>query len=191
MVIRGQRVTQITLIVLAIAGALAWGYWADWGMSSVSQPIQFPHKKHLALSLTCTVCHQRAEKDAVAGRPPAALCLGCHMGGETKSAEIKKLRAYGEKGQEVPWRRVWRLPSHVFFPHRVHVTVGQLKCQTCHGPMETLDRPPARPLKTLAMDDCIACHEKWTPLKGSAEKVAQLEKVSVRRILKDCNTCHR
>src|SRR3989304_4143071 len=137
-------------LILGIVGvALALGYLAVWVESGVSQPIAFPHKTHLGLGLTCTTCHQRAEKDVVAGRPPTALCLGCHMGGDSKSEEIKKLKSYGEKGQEIPWRRVWRLPSHVFFPHRVHVTLAKISCQTCHGPMETLDRPPARALKEL------------------------------------------
>jgi hypothetical protein len=185
-------VTKLILILVVGAGTLAWGYWADWGLPEVKQPIEFPHKAHLALNLPCTTCHQRAEKDLVAGRPPTALCLGCHMGGDSKSSEIKKLRAYGEKRQEIPWKRVWRLPSHVFFPHRVHVTVAKVSCQTCHGPMETLDRPPARPLKTLAMDECIACHTKSKSTTRAAT-VAQPTPVNVgaRQLANDCIVCHR
>ncbi|MBI4524458.1 MAG: cytochrome c3 family protein [Deltaproteobacteria bacterium] len=127
----------------------------------------------------------------MAGRPPTALCFGCHAAGETNSPEIKKIRTYGEKGQEIPWKRVWRLPSHVYFPHRVHVTVAQLKCQTCHGPMETLDRPPTRPLRKLTMDDCIDCHQKRELAKNKEEKVAHGTKVAGRPLSIDCNTCHR
>lgn len=179
------------IATIAVAGAvLVWAYWAGWVESAVTQPVQFPHKTHINLGLPCTSCHVRAEKDAVAGRPPTALCLGCHAGGETNSAEIKKLRAFGEKGLEVPWRRVWRLPSHVFFPHRIHVVVAKVACQTCHGPMETLTRPPARPLKKLAMMDCIACHEERMAAKNNEEAKAQPMK-AVRNIAKDCLTCHR
>jgi predicted CXXCH cytochrome family protein len=101
---------------------------------------------------------------------------------------VKKIRAFGEKGQEIPWKRVWRLPPHVFFPHRTHVVVAKLKCQTCHGPMETLDRPPARALKTLTMNDCIGCHEQW---ERPPEKGTGVVKVAARRVSTDCNTCHR
>ena len=172
--------------VVAVA-LLTWGFW--WGEPAVKQPIEYPHKTHVEkLKLPCTSCHQRAEKDAVAGRPPTALCLACHSGGETESNEVKKIRAFGEKGQEIPWKRVWRLPPHVFFSHRTHVVVAKVKCQTCHGPMETLDRPPARALKTLAMNDCIGCHEKW---EGPKEKGTGVVKVAARRVSTDCNACHR
>jgi hypothetical protein len=187
-----HRATQIVLIFLVMGGALAWGYWTSWVESGVEQPIAFPHKTHAAtLNLPCTTCHQRAEKDVVAGRPPTALCLGCHMGGDTKSEEIKKIRAYGEKGQEIPWRRVWRLPSHVFFPHQVHVTAAQIKCQSCHGPMETLTRPPARPLRQLAMNDCIGCHETRRSAEKNKANVVRATTEATQRIPTDCITCHR
>jgi len=188
----GDRVTRIILILVLAAGVLSWGYWAGWVESGVQQPIAFNHKKHAGeLSLPCTTCHQRVEKDVVAGRPPTALCLGCHMAGDSKNEEIKKLKAYGEKGQEVPWRRVWRLPSHVFFPHRVHVALAKITCQNCHGPMEALDRPPVRALKELAMDDCIGCHAKQRSAAGKEEKAARLTGAAAQRLSSDCIVCHR
>ena len=175
------------LIGLALVALLTWGFW--WVEPAVKQPIEYPHKTHVQqLRLQCTSCHQRAEKDAVAGRPPTALCMACHMGGETKSAEVKKIRGFGEKGQEIPWKRVWRLPSHVFFSHRTHVAVAKVTCQTCHGPMETLERPPERALKTVTMSDCIGCHEKW---EDPNQKGPGVVKVAARRVSTDCNTCHR
>jgi len=182
---------RLFLILGVVGVALALGYLAGWVESGISQPIAFPHKTHLALGLTCTTCHQRAEKDIVAGRPPTALCLGCHMAGDSKSEEIKKLKAYGEEGQEIPWKRVWRLPSHVFFSHQVHVTVGQLTCQTCHGPMETLTRPPVRAFKEFTMDDCIECHAKRKATKESDKKRAQVTRLAAERRSADCIVCHR
>ena len=187
---RGALV-RLILILIVIGVAVTWGYWTGLVESGTTQPIQFPHKTHLDLKLACTTCHYRAEKEAVAGRPPTALCLGCHMGGDTQSQEIKKLRAFGETGREIPWRRVWRLPSHVYFPHRVHVTVAKVECQTCHGPMESLTRPPEAPLKILAMDDCIACHEKLKSPEGGGKAAAEATKMAARRISLDCITCHR
>ena len=186
-----SRVKRVILIFAVLFAVSALGYWAEWGESGVKQPIEFPHKTHIAQKIPCTGCHQRAEKDLVAGRPPTALCLACHAGGDSKSAEISKLKAIGEKGQEIPWQRVWRLPAHVFFSHRVHVTVAKLACQSCHGPMETLDRPPARPLKTLAMEDCIACHSKSKSKAIRKINAAQPSNISEQRLVNDCIVCHR
>ena len=175
--------------VVAIA-LLTSGFW--WVESAVKQPVEYPHKAHVEkLKLPCTGCHQRAEKDAVAGRPPTALCFACHAGGETKSEEVKKVRAFGEKGQEIPWKRVWRLPPHIFFPHRTHVVVAKIRCQTCHGPIETLTAPPTRPLKTLTMNDCLGCHEAWQWPKDAATRPGPPRLVAGRRISADCNACHR
>lgn len=183
------------LIGLAAVALSAWGYWAGWVEPAVKQPIEFPHKAHLELKdpkFECTTCHDRAEKGPVAGRPSTKKCLSCHSGGQAKSVEEKKLQAFGEKGEEIQWKRVWRLPTHVFFSHRTHVAVAKIKCQTCHGPMETLPRPPARALKKLTMDDCIGCHEKWELPKDTKEQGAgAVPMAAMRRVSTDCNACHR
>jgi hypothetical protein len=172
------------LIAMLGFGLVSWGAMKLSAAPAVTQPIAFPHKTHVEMNLQCTSCHERAERDAVAGRPPTALCLTCHAAGG--SAELQKVQAF-EKGGEIPWRRVWRLPPHVFFSHRVHVAGGKVRCQTCHGPMETLVRPPSRPLKTLRMSDCIGCHEKQARVEKAA--VAGGEGAA-RSLLTDCNTCH-
>ncbi|MFI5341094.1 MAG: cytochrome c3 family protein [Candidatus Methylomirabilales bacterium] len=180
------KLKWLGVIVVVAVALLTGAFW--WMGPAVTQPIEYPHKTHVEqLKLPCTGCHQRAEKDNVAGRPPTALCLACHAGGETKSEEVKKIRAFGEKSQEIPWKRVWRLPAYVFFPHRIHVAVAKVKCQTCHGPMETLTRPPARPLKTLAMNNCIGCHEKSEYANGEGAGVV---KTGSRHVSTDCTTCH-
>jgi hypothetical protein len=173
---------------LLVVALFSWGSLRLWAAPDVTQPIQFSHKTHVEQNLPCTSCHARAKKDAVAGRPPTALCLRCHSGGDG-TGEIKKVQAY-KKGEEIPWRRVWRLPAHVFFSHRTHVVVAKVPCQTCHGPMETLERPPARPLRTLSMDQCIACHEKAAvPVeKATAARTAVS---GARPRSTDCNACHR
>jgi hypothetical protein len=186
------RVKRVISIIGFLLVALAVGYSADWSASGIKQPVEFPHKTHIAQNIPCTGCHQRAEKGAVAGRPPTALCVACHAGGDTKSAEIEKLRSFGEKGQEIPWQRVWRLPPHIFFPHRAHVVVAKIQCQACHGPMETLTKPPAAPLKTLAMNDCIACHENREKTAAAKSTAAQThDAITGRSLLTDCATCHR
>ena len=182
---------RIILILAVVVGALGLGYRAEWGGSGVKQPIEFPHKTHIAQNIPCTGCHQRAEKDLVAGRPPTALCLACHASSDSKSPEIEKLKAFGERGEDIPWRRVWRLPPHVFFSHRVHVSVAKLGCQSCHGPMETLDRPPPHPLKTLTMEECIACHLKAKSAATRQIKVMHPAHVSSQQLANDCTVCDR
>jgi hypothetical protein len=174
---------------------LAWGGWGILVEPAVKQPIEFPHKAHLELKdpkFECTSCHDRADKSGIAGRPSTKKCLSCHSGGEAKSAEEKKLRAFAGDGREIPWQRVWRLPPDVFFSHRIHVALAKVKCQTCHGPMETLARPPARPLQKLTMSDCIGCHEKWQWPEDAKDKEAKPTKATAaRRVSTDCNACHR
>lgn len=185
-------------LALLLAAGVAWGGWQLLAGAAVSQPIQFPHKAHLDLKdpkFECTTCHDRAERGAMAGRPSTKKCLSCHSGKEAKGAEERKLQALAADGREIAWRRVWRLPPHVFFSHRTHVALAKVRCQTCHGPMETLTRPPARPLKTLAMSDCIGCHEQWRPpAEAAAAAGYDEEPVRVappRRVSTDCNACHR
>lgn len=185
---------RVGVIVGAVAVA-ALGVWLLSGESAVNQPVAFPHKAHLDLQnpkFECTTCHDQAAKGPVAGRPSTKKCLSCHSGADAKSAEEKKLQAFGEKGEEIPWQRVWRLPPHVFFSHRTHVAVAQVRCQTCHGPMQTLTRPPTRPLRRLTMDDCIECHETWRWADEGPERGAEPTKAAVaRRVSTDCNACHR
>ncbi len=172
------------VLVLAVA---ALGARALSGESAVVQPIAFPHKAHLELKeqkLECKSCHEGVETRAAAGRPSTKRCLSCHTS-EAKSVEEKKLQAYGESRAEIPWRRVWRLPADVFFPHRAHVAVAKIACADCHGAMAALQRPPEQPLRTVGMTRCIACHESWQWPKDTPAEIA------ARRIPTDCAACHR
>ncbi len=68
------------------------------------------------------------------------------------------------------WTKVHNLPDYVYFDHRAHVGAG-VTCQTCHGPVETMER--VRQVNTLGMGWCLDCHRE--------KKVARLL---------DCATCH-
>ena len=54
--------------------------------------------------------------------------------------------------------KVHNLPDHVFFSHSQHVTAGEQKCQTCHGPVEEMDVVWQH--ETLTMKWCIECHNE-------------------------------
>src|SRR5207244_596366 len=51
--------------------------------------------------------------------------------------EVKKLADYYARGAPIPWVRVNKLPEFTYFPHKVHIRAN-VKCQTCHGPVETM-----------------------------------------------------
>ena len=58
----------------------------------------------------------------------------------------------------IPWVRIHNLPDHVFFSHEQHVTVGEVECQTCHGPVEKMEL--AYQYAPLSMGWCINCHRE-------------------------------
>jgi len=69
---------------------------------------------------------------------------------------------------EIRWNRVYTLPDFVRFTHRPHIAAG-VACQTCHGPVEKMDR--VEPVHEINMGFCVTCHTQ--------------RKVSI-----DCDTCH-
>lgn len=78
----------------------------------------------------------------------------------------------------VAWTRVHNLPDFTCFDHRAHISAG-VKCQTCHGPVETMERMRQAP--DLTMGWCVNCHRDATK-KG----------VDGKHVLAstDCSTCH-
>ncbi len=58
----------------------------------------------------------------------------------------------------VEWVRIHNLPDHAYFNHAQHVTVGKLKCQNCHGPVEEME--VVYQYSPLSMGWCINCHRE-------------------------------
>jgi len=58
----------------------------------------------------------------------------------------------------VEWVRIHNLPDHAYFNHAQHVTVGNLKCQNCHGPVEEMEL--VYQYSPLSMGWCINCHRQ-------------------------------
>ncbi|MGA1584019.1 MAG: cytochrome c3 family protein, partial [Saprospiraceae bacterium] len=58
----------------------------------------------------------------------------------------------------IPWIRVHNLPDHAYFNHAQHVSVGQVECQTCHGPVEEME--VVQQYSPLSMGWCINCHRQ-------------------------------
>lgn len=58
----------------------------------------------------------------------------------------------------IEWVRIHNLPDHAYFNHAQHVTVGKLKCQNCHGPVEEMEL--VYQYSPLSMGWCINCHRE-------------------------------
>jgi hypothetical protein len=126
------------------------------------QPIAFPHITHAGdFKIDCQYCHFSAERSIDAGIPPVASCMGCHIiiQGRNKPEEVQKLRGYWDRGEPIPWVRIYKVPDHVKFPHLRHVAkdAGAFECQECHGQVQEIEviEEVAQPLK---MGWCVQCH---------------------------------
>lgn len=140
---------------------------------AIHQPIHFNHSLHTQeWELECDTCHRSVREAEYAGRPAVEICAVCHEDPQGETAEEAALVEYIRNGQSVPWRRLYRIPDHVFYSHRRHVTVAQLECVECHGDIGISTSPPTQPLNDLTMEFCIGCHEK-------------------RDASTDCIACHR
>jgi mono/diheme cytochrome c family protein len=158
------------------------------------QPILFNHVVHAgSFGIACQYCHADARRSEYAGLPSVDRCLGCHkIIGAQDNPEIQKIHAYAQRGEAIPWVRVFKVPEFTYFPHKSHIRAN-VACQTCHGPIERMRvvgadtgprlmndlkhlvglRPPAPP---LSMGWCVDCHRAENA-KGAKAPL-------------DCITCH-
>jgi hypothetical protein len=142
--------------------------------TSAEQPIAFPHSIHAGTDrIPCMYCHFSAERSVDAGIPPVRTCIGCHqvINGTTpaQQREIQKVRDYFNRGEAIPWVRIYKVSDHVRFPHMRHIA-AEIDCTECHGAVaemaviEEVNQP-------LGMGWCISCH-----LENDASR--------------DCAVCH-
>ena len=154
-----------------------------------AQPIKFSHVRHVQKNkMECQYCHWTVNKSPYAAIPEVETCVGCHkfiQGGsegdapdasaavkkeaEVSKAEVKKLLAYAERGEQIPWAKVHVMPDHVKFNHKRHVKAG-VGCQECHGQIPAM--PVVQRVTSMKMGWCIDCHRT----KGTNI---------------DCATCHK
>jgi hypothetical protein len=139
----------------------------------VEQPVAFNHRKHTEeLGLQCDFCHVYVRTGAHAGLPDAETCAMCHEAMEGTTAEAARVRELIAAGDPLRFKKLFRLPSHVFYTHRRHVGIAGLECRNCHGAIAETERPPERPLVKIRMAFCLDCHRQ----RGQSV---------------DCTACHR
>lgn len=123
------------------------------------QPIAFSHALHAGeYQISCTYCHYGAERGRHAGVPAASICMNCHTQVKKDSPEVQKVAQAVSSGTPLRWVKVHRLPDFAYFNHASHVTTGGLKCQTCHGPVETMVR--LKQEGPMSMGWCLDCHRE-------------------------------
>ena len=157
-----KRILALAVVIPALTGGTV-GLKESFSVSLGSrtgptQPIAFSHQLHAdSLALNCLYCHNGAEKSPIANLPAVSTCMGCHKLTAADRPEIMKLAGYFERGEQVPWVEVYRLPSHVKFNHKRHVKAG-VQCAECHGRVQ--DMKVVYQATSLKMGWCLSCHRQ-------------------------------
>ncbi|HEY4322991.1 MAG TPA: cytochrome c3 family protein [Mucilaginibacter sp.] len=170
-----------------LCGTLALGSWTWVTMWNTNvhtgyqpvQPIKFPHDLHAgAMKIDCQYCHTGAYRSKNASIPSLNVCMNCHKVVKTESPEIHKIydalgydpatqKYDSTKSRPIQWVRIHNLPDLVYFNHSQHVKVAGLKCQTCHGPVQTMKE--VYQYSPLTMKWCVQCHKRTNvDFKGNA-----------------------
>jgi len=162
------------MLPAAIGFVCLWFLLSACADTEKMQPIDYSHNVHIETAgLTCVDCHTGVETAVRATIPPTEFCSSCHSGEPIgQSAEEAKLITFVAKSAEVPWKKVYVVPDHVYFSHRRHVTGGQLDCQQCHGNVATFTSAVSRPFLAVTMENCMDCHRTMN-------------------VSNDCLSCHR
>lgn len=211
-----SRSNGFIFIVLFVVGSLGFKAVIN-GLYSVGvqqgyapkQPIAFSHKLHAgAYEIDCNYCHTGAMKGKSATIPSVNICMNCHRAVKTESPLIQQLWAaadwkpetlsFGPNQKPIEWVRIHNLPDLAYFNHQQHVVVGGIECQTCHGPIETMD--VVKQYSLLTMGWCIDCHRKTDiNSKGNAyyDKLVELHNAASKEPMKvedngglECAKCH-
>jgi hypothetical protein len=199
---RAITVGLATALAMSLATlAIAWRAPGNNQGYAPVQPIAFSHKLHAGeMQIACMYCHLGVETSRYADIPALSTCMNCHkkvtssfaaqkQTNPPESQELRKLYdalaldkalapVPGKLPKPIAWKRVHQLPDFVYFDHRAHITAS-VTCQTCHGPIETMDR--VLQFETLSMGWCVNCHRDVNRT-GVAGKPVH---ASV-----DCVTCH-
>ncbi|NBV56920.1 MAG: hypothetical protein EBR72_03805 [Bacteroidetes bacterium] len=185
-IIEAWNPTIATLIIAGAVMLFLGAFGYKFGMEEVgvqqgyapTQPINFSHKIHAGqYEMDCKYCHSTVEKSKSASIPSLNTCMNCHKyvkasekyNGKT-SPEIQKIyNAIGYDGDNmeyiegyeqkpIEWVRIHNLPDLSYFNHSQHVVVGKVECQTCHGPIQEMDK--VYQFSNLQMGWCIDCHRE-------------------------------
>ena len=185
---------RIPLILFVVILAFTFTYFATSATRlgvgyQPEQPIHYSHELHAGqLEIDCQYCHIGADKGRHAVIPAMSICMNCHNYAVVDTAEVVKFKKYVESGNPVPWKRIHKLPEHVYFSHSAHVNEG-IDCTNCHGPIEKME--VVEQVKPWAMGDCLSCHRdpqnNVVKLRGSI--ISEISQLQIAP--ENCSGCHR
>ncbi|MEQ3655385.1 MAG: c-type cytochrome [Dokdonia sp.] len=227
--VENQFLVLVTVILLMLGGAyFAYGAMmsvdVNQGYAPI-QPIHYSHRIHAGSNeIECKYCHSSARVSKHSGIPSLNICMNCHKSiaevapevqaegveyGVDYNKEIQKLYAavgwdeatqsYTGETSPVEWVRIHNLPDFAYFNHSQHVSVAEIECQKCHGPVEEMEIMYQH--APLTMGWCINCHrETNVKIQGNPyyEKIhAELsKKYGVEQLTAaqmgglECGKCH-
>ena len=167
-----QRIALFFLAGFASMLAAGWLGVPRALYRSEKQPLDFNHRIHKdKAAQKCSDCHGIGKDAAFTGIPTLAGCAGCHAEpmGNTANEKLMVV-SYVKPAREIAWRSYARQPMNVRFPHAVHVNLGKLACEKCHGThgdsatigMYQEDRIStySRGAVTMSMSACEDCHRQ-------------------------------
>ncbi|WP_395075010.1 c-type cytochrome [Flavobacterium sp.] len=217
------------ILLLLSSAYVVYGYLSQIGVDigyAPIQPIHYSHKIHAGENqIECKYCHSSARVSKHSGIPSLNVCMNCHKNiaefvgskdstyveytKEFYTGEIQKLydavgwdktnQKYTGKTKPVKWVRIHNLPDFVYFNHAQHVAVGGIECQTCHGPVETMEI--MRQHSPLTMGWCINCHREtnvkiegngyYTKIHEELSKKYGVDKLTAAQMGGlECGKCH-
>lgn len=190
---RPNFIVALTLILLVWGGYKTVDATVHLGRQQgyqPTQPIRFSHKLHAGThKIDCQYCHQTAYKGKASNIPSLNTCMNCHKnvskGPVYGTEEIAKIydavgwdvstKTFSKPSKPIEWVRIHNLPDHVYFNHSQHVNAGKVQCQTCHGPIETMDE--VYQYAPLSMGWCINCHRNTEVQFASNNYYSTYEKI--------------
>ncbi|RKR81419.1 cytochrome c2 [Mucilaginibacter gracilis] len=213
--LKNKKLVFFFLLCATIAGG-SWQWTTLWNTNVHTgyqpvQPIKYSHQLHAGtMKIDCQYCHGGAYKSKNATIPSLNVCMNCHKVVKTESPEIHKIydalgydpqttKYDSTKARPIQWIRVHNLPDLAYFNHSQHVTVGKVKCQTCHGPIQEMAE--VKQYSPLTMKWCIQCHKRTeVDYKGNAyydnmlqihDRIKRGEKVTAAALGGiECGKCH-
>lgn len=226
---KNQFLVLVTVMLLLLTSAFfVYGYLMQIGVDQGYEPVQpihYSHRVHAGDNgIDCKYCHSSARVSKTSGIPSLNVCMNCHKSisevseetfaegktyGVDYNEEIQKLYAatgwnpdeqkYTGEPQPVKWIRIHNLPDFAYFNHAQHVTVGGIECQTCHGPVESMEIMSQ--FAPLTMGWCLDCHKTtdvkvqdnayYTKIHEQLSKKYGVEKLTVAQMGGlECGKCH-
>jgi len=217
-----------SILLLLVSGYFMFGFFMQVGIDqgyAPVQPIHYSHEIHAGDNeIDCNYCHSSARRSKTAGIPSLNVCMNCHKNiseytgpedlangytTEFYNDQIAKLydavgwddedQSYTGEEKPVKWVQVHNLPDFVYFNHSQHVTVAEIDCQKCHGPVEEMEI--MEQYSQLTMRWCLDCHKETNvDIKGNDyyEKIHEelSKKYNLERVTaadlggKECGKCH-